>query len=167
MTTPRYVLTYETPYGRGYVVHDGRRALRVEPPGTEPPDLPEKGFLDLRERLERYFRGERVDLRDVPVRLPDAPVHRAVLSEVRRLGYGEVKTYGELAERVGTHPRVVGRALARNETPVLVPCHRVVGSRGLGGFRWGSRWKRRLLRLEGALKRAASGAGRSSSSGSG
>ncbi|MEO2241681.1 MAG: methylated-DNA--[protein]-cysteine S-methyltransferase, partial [Euryarchaeota archaeon] len=139
----------------------------VEPPGAKPPDLPEKGFLDLRRRLERYFRGERVSFRDVPVRLPDAPMHRAVLSEVRRLNYGEVKTYGELAERVGTHPRVVGRALARNETPVLVPCHRVVGARELGGFRWGLRWKRRLLRLEGALKRAASGTGRSYSSGDG
>ncbi len=167
MTSPRYVLTYETPYGRGHVVHDGRRVLRVAPPGTEPPPLPEKDFRRLRERLERYFRGEREDFSDVPVRLPDAPIHRAVLSEVRRVGYGEVKTYGELAERVGTHPRVVGQALARNETPIIVPCHRVVGARGLGGFRWGLRWKRRLLRLEGALARTGSGPGRSSSSGSG
>jgi len=51
---------------------------------------------------------------------------------------------------LGTGPRAVGRALGANPLPLLVPCHRVIAANGLGGFRCGVGWKRRLLAFEGA-----------------
>ncbi len=64
---------------------------------------------------------------------------------------GFTVTYGVLASLTGTSPRAIGRFMAMNKDLVIVPCHRVVSSRGLGGFTLGTEFKRRLLELEGAL----------------
>lgn len=62
---------------------------------------------------------------------------------------GSVTTYGCLARVLGVSPRLVGRILSMNENIVVTPCHRVVGSRGLGGFSLGVELKARILRAEG------------------
>ena len=106
-----------------------------------------------REILE-YLRGRRraftvpLDLATVP------PFSRRILLAARRIPYGATVTYGHLA-RHALSPRAaraVGQAMARNPVPLLVPCHRVVASGGLGGFSGGLVLKRRLLALEGARR---------------
>ena len=79
--------------------------------------------------------------------------HRRVLETLREIApYGETVTYGELGRRAGVDdPRDVGVHMARNPFPLVVPCHRVVASDGLGGFGGGLELKRRLLELEGVL----------------
>ncbi len=69
----------------------------------------------------------------------------------RKIPYGEVTTYRDLARMAGNAraARAAGSAMARNHLPIIVPCHRVVASNGLGGFALGMEWKRQLLRLEG------------------
>ena len=57
-------------------------------------------------------------------------------------------TYGEIAARVGTSPRVVGQAMARNPTPLIIPCHRIVAVKGIGGFTPPLEIKRDLLAME-------------------
>ena len=62
---------------------------------------------------------------------------------------GEVTTYGEIAKLLGISPRMVGRLLKLNRRPIVVPCHRVVAKRGLGGYSMGGpSVKARLLDLE-------------------
>ncbi len=84
------------------------------------------------------------------------PFRRAVLEECMRIPAGQTLSYGELAARVG-HPRAaraVGRVMATNPWPLLVPCHRVVGSTGrLHGYGGGLPMKEQLLRAEGASVR--------------
>lgn len=75
---------------------------------------------------------------------PYAKIYRAVT----QIPYGETRTYGEIAELCGTHPRVVGSAMARNPTPVIVPCHRVTAANGMGGFSPDIEIKEALLHLE-------------------
>jgi len=79
---------------------------------------------------------------------------RAVLEEAIRIPAGQTRSYGWLAERVG-HPRAaraVGRVMATNPLPLVVPCHRVVGSDGsLHGYGGGLPMKESLLKAEGAL----------------
>jgi methylated-DNA-[protein]-cysteine S-methyltransferase len=79
---------------------------------------------------------------------------RRVLEELVRVPYGEVTTYGELALRA-EHPRAaraVGTVMNRNPIPIVLPCHRVVGSSGgLVGYGGGLDRKEALLRLEGAI----------------
>ncbi len=106
-----------------------------------------------RRELDEYFEGRRrafdltLDLRALP------EFTLRVLSELARVPYGETTTYGELAARVG-HPRsarAVGTVMNRNRIPIVLPCHRVVGSSGdLTGYAGGLDRKVTLLELEGA-----------------
>lgn len=75
---------------------------------------------------------------------PSARIYRAV----RAVPYGSTATYGEIAAQVGTSPRAVGRAMANNPTPLVVPCHRIVAAHGIGGFSPALEIKELLLALE-------------------
>jgi methylated-DNA-[protein]-cysteine S-methyltransferase len=117
----------------------------------------EQGFPDhsLGERIAAYFAGERVNFADVALDLDwCTPFQRAVADALRGIPYGETVTYGELAALAG-HPnaqRAAGSFCARNRTPLVVPCHRVVAAAGLGSYgSLGIGYKRRLLALEDAL----------------
>lgn len=107
----------------------------------------------IQECLERYVRGERVEWPRVPLALHDkTPFQQRVYTTLRdTVHYGETISYGELAARAGSPKacRAIGTAMARNPWPVLVPCHRVLSSSGLGGFSAGLDIKRLLLELEG------------------
>lgn len=85
----------------------------------------------------RYFSGEEVDFSDYE---PDlsclTKFQKEVLTEVRKIPYGQTITYAELACRIGKDgaARAVGNALAKNPYPIIIPCHRVVSSSGISGF---------------------------------
>ena len=104
--------------------------------------------------LDDYFGGRRtafdlaLDMRGLP------EFTLRVLSELAKVPYGQTATYGELAERVGNPraSRAVGTVMNRNRIPIVLPCHRIVGSSGdLVGYGGGLERKERLLRLEGAM----------------
>ncbi len=106
----------------------------------------------LKKDLYAYFSGKKIDF-NYAVKLSVPEFTARVLSEVSRIPYGKTETYKGLAERLGTRAyRAVGRALARNPIPVIIPCHRVVGMKGLGGYMGskeeGIRIKRFLLKIE-------------------
>jgi methylated-DNA-[protein]-cysteine S-methyltransferase len=102
----------------------------------------------LKKDLEDYFSGEKVEFNyEVCLNVSDFVVN--VLEEVRKIPYGKVVTYGEIAKKLKTSPRAVGRALKLNPTPIIIPCHRVIAKNGLGGFSSGLDVKRELLKLEG------------------
>lgn len=107
-----------------------------------------------RRELDEYFQGKR-RIFDVSVDLASAPAfQRLVLEELQRVPYGSTNTYGGLAASIGKPraARAVGGALNRNPIPIVVPCHRIVGSSGsLVGYAGGLARKERLLALEGAL----------------
>ena len=128
---------------------DQEQVLRELGQSAETPHNP-SAFNDLPQRITRYFSGERVKLSDA-VELDDiSPFQRRVLNRLRRIPYGQTRSYGWLARMVGVPqgPRAVGQAVARNPVPLIIPCHRVVGANGLGGFGGGLDLKRLLLRLE-------------------
>ena len=84
----------------------------------------------------------------LPVRLEGSPYALRVWERAREIPFGRTATYGEIAALSGGSPRAVGRALRANPVPIFVPCHRVVGASGPGGFSQGLELKRFLLELE-------------------
>jgi methylated-DNA-[protein]-cysteine S-methyltransferase len=101
--------------------------------------------------LDEYFEGQRREF-DLPVDLRGrSEFARAVLRELARVPFGQVTTYGALAARSGRPraARAVGMIMNRNPIPIVLPCHRVVGSTGsLVGYGGGLERKRLLLDLE-------------------
>ncbi|TMK25220.1 MAG: methylated-DNA--[protein]-cysteine S-methyltransferase [Actinobacteria bacterium] len=104
-------------------------------------------------RFERYFAGEPVRFDDLELDLDGlSPFQHAIANALRKVPYGEVVSYGELA-RIAGHPnaqRAAGTFCAHNRYPLVLPCHRVVAAKGLGAYgSLGLDYKRRLLELEG------------------
>ncbi|AWB44600.1 cysteine methyltransferase [Paenibacillus sp. CAA11] len=111
--------------------------------------------------LEKYFAGQHISFDSIPLDLGSGTeFQREVWSALRRIPYGAVCTYREVAEFIGRPRavRAVGTANGANPVPVIVPCHRVVGSNStLVGYRGGLQMKERLLHLEGVNHVEAAG----------
>lgn len=109
-------------------------------------------FKTIRTLLDRYLQGREVDF-DVEVDISHlGSFTRKVLNELRKIPYGETRSYGWLAKKVGKPgaARAVGQALKRNPIPIIIPCHRIIRDDGtIGGFSMGVNIKERLLALEG------------------
>lgn len=103
--------------------------------------------------LKQYFEGRKVSLSSLKIDQESwTPFEKKVYQALRKVKPGKVVTYQELAKAAGSPRayRAVGSAMRKNRVPVVIPCHRVLGSNGrLCGFSGGLHWKRRLLELEG------------------
>jgi O-6-methylguanine DNA methyltransferase len=136
--------------------HDLHRELR----GAYDEVIPDaRAISRLIEQIRDYLSGQRMSF-DLKVDLSwvSSSFRREVLLECQRVPRGEVATYADLAARVGRPRafRAVGNTMRTNPIPIVIPCHRIVGSGGsLTGFGGGLGMKERLLRLEGAMDERA------------
>lgn len=141
-----------TPVGNLEIVTKAGRLRELSFTNTKPT----AGGTDrIDEEIREFFRGRRTDLRDIPLDLTDCTAfQRRVYEATRRIPFGKVATYGQIAKAIGQPDaqRAVGQALGRNPIGLVIPCHRVVAADGLGGFTGGLEHKKRLLRFEGVLK---------------
>ena len=122
-------------------------------------DNPRSTALESAEKLEpyldqlrQYFAGERRQF-TLPLDLRGTPFQLRCWQALLKIGYGETRTYAQLAQAVGFANgfRAVGAANGANPVSIIVPCHRVIASDGtLGGYGGGLEVKEKLLRLEGA-----------------
>lgn len=116
--------------------------------GWEPADS--DAFAAAAEQLDSYFAGSLTTF-DLDLDLAGTDFQRRVWAALRTIPYGETRTYGEIAEQVGSPGafRAVGLANGRNPISIIVPCHRVIGSGGgMTGYGGGIDRKRHLLALE-------------------
>ncbi len=106
--------------------------------------------------LFEYFDGKRKTF-GVKLDLHKTGFARDVLGKVKRIGYGKTLTYGEIAASLGKPKaaRAVGAANGANPLPIIIPCHRVVASNGLGGYGGGLPMKRKLLNHENVQRRTS------------
>ena len=161
-----YCSQFVTGYGSGAVYATDQGVVKVEIPDLSHQHgavqqivpsgiVPSRVTVQVAQMLQRYFRGERMDFRDIPVFLDGMPLFRQnVLKATRSLDYGEICSYAQVARGCDSPhaARAVGGALASNPVPIIVPCHRVVASDGrLTGFSapGGVETKRALLQMEG------------------
>ncbi len=104
-----------------------------------------------REQLHDYFDGARVAF-DLPLAPAGSPYRQRVWHALREIPFGATRTYAEIARLAGGSARAVGGANAANPIPILIPCHRVLATGGIGGYSGGDglETKRLLLALEAA-----------------
>ena len=119
------------------------------------PEDPDHRVLDqAATQLREYFEGARRSF-DLPLAPEGTAFQRRVWAALGEIGFGQTRSYGEIAAAIGrpSASRAVGAANGRNPLPVIVPCHRVIGSDGsLTGYAGGLARKRWLLAHEGALE---------------
>ena len=118
------------------------------PPGVNSSQLLETATRQLTE----YFDGQRQTF-DLPLRPEGTPFQRHVWTAMQTIPFGETQTYGALSKTAGGGPRAVGTACGANPVPIIIPCHRIVGTGGrLTGYSGGQgiETKHQLLQLEGA-----------------
>ena len=149
----------ESPVGRLRLVSNGESltAIEWEDLQTESAEGIERsdGALEAcANQLSEYFAGHRHSF-DLPLSPEGTAFQQNVWSALKRIPYGEVRSYRDIAESLDKPKavRAVGAANGRNPLPIVVPCHRVIGSDGsLTGFAGGLEAKKILLRLEGAIE---------------
>ncbi|SHE56920.1 methylated-DNA-[protein]-cysteine S-methyltransferase [Modicisalibacter ilicicola DSM 19980] len=125
---------------------DGAQA----PPDTDQWQRDDDALASPREELSAYLEGRRRHF-NVDIVPGGSEAQREVWAAVMRIPYGQTRTYGELAHRLGHDKAVisVSSATAANPLPILIPCHRVVAASGIGSYVGGEAIKQQLLDLEG------------------
>ncbi|PYT38799.1 MAG: cysteine methyltransferase [Acidobacteria bacterium] len=152
-----FYTTLESPVGTLLLAGDSQ-ALRIvsfqSSKHAEPPQADWKQdkapFAEVIRQLRAYFRGERKEF-DLPLAPEGTEFQLRVWNRLRTIPYGETISYAQLAERIGNPKavRAVGLANGSNPIPIIIPCHRVIGSDGsLTGFGGGLPTKKMLLELE-------------------
>ncbi len=103
------------------------------------------------QQLAAYF-DQQLTTFDLPLAPKASPAGHRALAALQAIPYGETRTYGDLAKTLAISPQAAGQACGANPIPILIPCHRVLGTGNLGGFsaKGGIETKVALLKLEGA-----------------
>ena len=148
-------LVFDTPLGQMALAEEGGALTRLFLPGEGIPRMVSRETPLLskgRDEILAYLRGERRSF-DLPLDPMGTPFQQAVWAELRRIPYGETRSYAQVAAGIGKPKavRAVGQANHRNPLPIFIPCHRVIGASGkLTGYGGGLDLKQKLLELEGA-----------------
>ena len=143
-----HITHYPSPVGVLTIRSDGQSitGLWMDGGGEARDDLPL--LAAARDWLDRYFRGERPDPRELPLSPAGTPFQKQVWARLLEVPYGETKCYGDIAREIGS-PRAcqaVGQAVGRNPIAIIIPCHRIIGRDGsLTGFAGGLDMKQQLL----------------------
>jgi methylated-DNA-[protein]-cysteine S-methyltransferase len=125
---------------------------RSRPADSGRPGEPSALLVEAARQLHEYFAGRRQTF-DLPLSPAGSAFHQKVWRRMRDIPFGRTATYGDLARDLGCAAQPVGSACAANPIAIVIPCHRVVATTGLGGFSGGAgvESKRFLLHHEGAL----------------
>lgn len=96
------------------------------------PDYIAESLNEITKQTDEYINGTRREF-SLTIEYPDNYTG-SVMRAMNAIPYGETRTYGELATTLDTAPIAVGSACGRNPIPIIVPCHRVIGANGIGGY---------------------------------
>lgn len=132
---PKYSCIIDSPIGKlGVIVKDNKLIkigflspqISLKPPGNVE-------LQQIVDKIKEYFFNPKVSLK-FSQNLQGTLLQKRIWRRLQKIPFGETITYGELAKKVGTNPRVIGNACRLNPIPLVIPCHRVVAAKGLGGF---------------------------------
>ena len=154
----KYIKYVETKLGKIGIVEENSKIVKViidngNNRNSKDKNVEEKDtklLLEAKKQLEEYFEGKR-KVFDLPLEQEGTEFQKKVWNALEEIPYGETRTYKEVAKMVGNEKasRAVGMANNKNNIPIIIPCHRVIGSNGkLVGYALGLDMKKYLLDLE-------------------
>jgi methylated-DNA-[protein]-cysteine S-methyltransferase len=137
-----------TPFGDLTVTEDGGAITRLTWARVETPESSDL-LVEALAQLRAYVEGK-LETFDLPLKVNGSAFQQDVCRLMSEIPFGYTRTYGELAKDLGAPAQAVGQACGGNPIPVIIPCHRVMGAKGLTGFsgRGGVETKVALLRHE-------------------
>ncbi len=137
---------------------DGAKLIRVDYLTRTKDKMPtSKSAENIQNKIKKYLKPKsKIKNLKVDVQLDITPFQEKVLKQLMLIPYGETRTYGEIAKILKTSARAVGNACRNNPVSIVIPCHRVVASKGLGGYGGATEgetleMKYKLLKLEGVF----------------
>ena len=125
-------ITVQTQFGSLVVTQTGDCITGVGW-GVADSEVPSDLLTHAARQLMEYDRGTRETF-DVPLRVEGSPFQRAICDAIYAIPFGETLTYGDIAKMLGAPAQAVGGACGGNPIPIIIPCHRVMGAKGLTGF---------------------------------
>ena len=148
----KYLYFYNTSIGKIGIVEDKGFITNICFITMKPPlnaKLYETDLIkETIKQINEYLDKKRMSF-DIPINTSGNRQHQRVLSNILQIPYGQVVTYKELGLRNNIHPRAIGTFVKKNPIPIIIPCHRVLGSNGcIGGYSGGVELKKHLLELE-------------------
>ncbi len=160
MAEQRYDVVFATDLALIGLLFDGGRLIRVKYLNKKSHKVTSEKSLNqlakaVKSKIEKYIdpRSKTKKL-NIDVSLNVTPFQARVLEQLKKIPYGETRSYGEIAKILKTSPRAVGNACRNNPLPIIIPCHRVVAANGIGGYDGAKSGdllviKYRLLKMEG------------------
>lgn len=123
--------------------------FRKSLPSNENSKKPSSQMKQLKRELNSYFKGQPVSF-SISLANRGTPFQKSVWRELKKIPFGKTQTYSSIAQKIQKPKafRAVGQSCGKNPFLIVVPCHRVTGKKGLGGFALGLRAKTLLLKLE-------------------
>lgn len=137
--SPKAVLSVDSPIGPITLIAHGEKIIRVELGKKAAATGSSKVLTEAKKEIAAYFAGN-LERFTVPIEAIGTEFQRSVWKEIAKIGFGRKLSYGEIAAKIGNPAasRAVGAAVGSNPTPLLVGCHRVLGSTGkITGFTGG------------------------------
>lgn len=148
-----YKKVMNSPVGKIEIVEENEKIIELNIYNEKKNNIIEKDtklLLETQKQLKEYFKGKRTKF-EIPLNPKGTEFMKKVWKELLNIPYGEVRTYKEIAEKIGNSKasRAVGMANNKNPIPIIIPCHRVIGSNNkLVGYALGLDMKKYLLDLE-------------------
>lgn len=151
-----YYDSFDSPIGTIYLLADEKGLRRLTLCIYHPFEYSEQWlhapeqFVECKKQINEYFRGERKQF-DLPLAPRGTDFQKQVWQALSEIPFGETRSYGQIARAIDKEKayRAVGMANDVNPIPIIIPCHRVIGSKGeLTGYRYGLEIKQKLLDLE-------------------
>jgi methylated-DNA-[protein]-cysteine S-methyltransferase len=148
--SPKAVASVESPIGPITLIAQGEKIVRVELGKKARAEGSSKVLTEAKKQLDAYFSGK-LERFSVPTEAVGTEFQKSVWKEIAKIGFGRQLSYGEIAAKIGNPAasRAVGAAVGSNPTPLLVGCHRVLGSTGkITGFTGGKGIKTKAWLLD-------------------
>ena len=148
-----YKKVIDSPVGKIEIIEENEKIIELNIYNEKENNIIEKDtklLLETQKQLKEYFEGKRTKF-EIPLNPKGTEFMKKVWKELLNIPYGEVRTYKEIAEKIGNSKasRAVGMANNKNPIPIIIPCHRVIGSNNkLVGYALGLDMKKYLLDLE-------------------